>query len=289
VQKLPQGDNQTDRGYASFLSSLRVFASQFYTSRTNHLGKQQQDRLLRNLSIRFQFPPVVRAMYTLITQRTPVPEDCAALAQCVFEYSKSILSTEDAPQYTFELAEAKVPFGVLYEQVRLGDNREDEAEISTPYLEAMGTQSLRCDITDKGASSLVCLKRADKNSQDLNFLDRKVVEYYRSGILRKTLLDWAEAPQVDDIMARLAAFSGGRFMDITYFKSEIKLIDSQVSLSDYRMPQTEQHKPTQSPLAVLTPKDLPSLELPQPNLTRDSTGTLSVYLGETKGDTVSKR
>ena len=101
-------------------------------------------------------------------------------------------------------------------------------------------------------------------------------------MLRKTR-QWSAEQQVNDVLPRLAAFSGGRFDNIIYHKTPLEVIDMSVSPSAYRM-QNIQGRVTANPLGVLSPKDLPSKELPHPNLTRDASGTLSVYLGETKNN-----
>jgi len=92
-KEMPKQHEQSERGYACFLSCLRSFVSSFAD---NLPAKVRLLRMMRSFT---NFPPAVRAMHVLIDQATPTDEDCVALIQALHKVTANYFVPVDE---TFE-------------------------------------------------------------------------------------------------------------------------------------------------------------------------------------------
>ncbi|KAF1933763.1 uncharacterized protein M421DRAFT_1134 [Didymella exigua CBS 183.55] len=90
-QKQPAWEHplgQTDRGFASLLSTLRTFTD---ITSGRDMDEDQQEAVLRILHLMTRFPPAVRTAYVLMREETPPPSESAALSQCLYEIMKEVI------------------------------------------------------------------------------------------------------------------------------------------------------------------------------------------------------
>jgi hypothetical protein len=245
--------------YACLLSALRVFVSLFEQDGDDKkLGPQ--NNLLGIIASSFRFPPAIRAMHDLISQKIPSPEDRAALSQCILEYYQTLRD----PFRPFELQFPYLTFGHLYGQVRSAPDCT-----SFRNLDAISTQGFVCPITQKRVDRAICFESAEETT----LIDPDLAPLYCDGPLRKTV--FVSAPREGrSIAARLSVYFGGRFDEVTYVTSPI--FDSRAGNVD----QTNTTVDGRDPFALIAPKDLPTVD--PLALTRDASGGICVYLGKGK-------
>jgi len=204
-------------------------------------------------------------MHELIKHRTIPPEERSALAQCLFEHYKVVRD----PVRPFEVQFPRLAFGMLHDQLKKMAFPTG-VDPSLPFLEAIETQGLVCRRTNAVVEG-PCHVFLDGKTTTV--MDVKLAELYLSGQLRKTAITGTPNDNVKNIVHRLSVYSGGRFESISYFKTA-PAFGLSVTTSEWH---TDEAK---DPLALIAPKDLPSLA--PPVLTRNASGTVVVYLGQTK-------
>ena len=205
-------------------------------------------------------------MHELIKHRTIPPEDRSALAQCLFEHYKLLRD----PTRRFEVQFPRLAFGMVYDQLKK-IAPQIPSNSSLPFLEAIATQHLVCQRTNAvvdGACHVIL------DGDRTTVIDSALAELYVSGPLRKTVVTRTPNDDVKSIVQRLSLYSGGRFESVSYFKTAPAL-GLRAATSEHNTADEEA-----DPLAIFAPKDLPSLVAPV--LTRNATGTVVVYLGQTK-------
>ena len=237
---------------------MRVFVSLFANA-----DKARERTLLEIAAATLHFPPAVQAMHSLLRRKAPTPEDRAALSNSLFERYKTISD----PTRAFELQFPRFIFGLLYDQVKF-ISEENSASNSTP--DAIATQSLLCAITNKTVERTSSF--ASNTTGTLSVVDASITQLYRLGLLRKTIT--LTASPEGSVIERLSLYSGGRFEEITYFKSQV------LGRFSGQHPEPDGNKES-DPFAVVAPKDLGSVV--PPALTRDESGAICVYLEKTKG------
>jgi hypothetical protein len=139
-----------------------------------------------------------------------------------------------------------------------------------PFLEAIGTQRLVCQRTNTVIDGACYVFH---NGEATTVIDAQLADLYLNGPLRKTTVIQTPKDDARKIVQRLSLYSGGRFESLSYFKT-----GPAFGLRTMSEPNTTDEET--DPLALIAPKDLPSLA--PPALTRNAAGTVVVYLGQTK-------
>src|SRR3954470_20306039 len=73
---------------AMLLSSLRLFSE---ITSAKHMDQPSQDAILHVFNLLTRFPPAIRAVDTLMSGKSPVPSERAALSQALYEVLKDIV------------------------------------------------------------------------------------------------------------------------------------------------------------------------------------------------------
>ena len=215
VKELPSPDSQTERGYACFLSSLRVFANCFEDSAYRTAVK---DHLLRILATATKFPPAGRALYTIINQSGPMEEDCAAFIQAIHQLAQQFVppdSTDFDPRRTLELV--RPLFGHLYQQSNIKYKRDNEGLF--PYLDLFEQKSLICPVTDEPVMNPIVLPN------DAGIMEYGLADEYVNGRLRMTnpICPRLSNNNGNNDLKRLALASGGKFRKLVSFPLQLLL------------------------------------------------------------------
>lgn len=103
---------QSDRGMAIFLSTLRVFISLVQDMEGDDAMK---DAILYVFELLTQFPPALRCLYILIQGRTPTTVECAALSQASLAVSEDHLAIKDRSRL---LEGSRLLFGYILETAK---------------------------------------------------------------------------------------------------------------------------------------------------------------------------
>jgi hypothetical protein len=249
-----------------------VFLAQFdKTSDTLSLGDIHQDHLLRDISELTRFAPAVRAVYVLLSQSSPTPEDRAALVQCLYHICQEI------PQHFVDptriLDNSQSLFGWLYQRASLRTDGSKSPVLG--YLHSFKTKDLVCRITNEPVIDAVM-------TTDDGIVERCVAEEYQSLALRRTRTFNFGATQIGTASQdRLSSFSGGRFRKVVWFNHAFHHVISTLPPSPHVLAPIDLNgflnSLNSSPLAIIAPKDLKSVTAPA--LTRDSQGAVCVYTG----------
>jgi hypothetical protein len=198
-------------------------------------------------------------LHELVKQKVPTREDRGALTQCLLEYYKSIRD----PTRSFDVQFPRLAFGQLYGEVRA---RPDSS--STQYLDSIQTEYFTCPITQKIVDRGICFE----DEEDMVIIDASIAPLYRNGPLRKTVFQGPPMPG-KSVASRLGVYCGGRFEEISYFNTAV----FQSKPATRVAPRTFNDKDG-DPFAIIPPKDLGPVN--PPALTRNTSGVVSVYLGE---------
>lgn len=262
---------------AAFLSSLRLFTDRMNTKKMNQTS---QNAILCLVLFFTRFPPALRAIYTLMSGKSPRPSECAALVQVLYEVVKDIVPLELVDSDEARILEgSRLLFGFLLDRAI---QMEDADQNSFPYLWSLKTIDLKSFETMEPVEVPVLTS--------VGLVEEGYYKAYREG----GILSWCngeeplEAVRLDHQTRRIALLCGGMVPEITIFDS-----DSLSHLSPGRDIEVEELIKEQSfsslnhlttlcgrnNFAVVPPADLPSSTAPA--LTLDQDGLLAVYVGRT--------
>jgi len=269
LKESPTSVPHSTQSISCFLSSLRVFVSQFDKSHPFSLDERHKSKVLETFLTLTRFPPAVRAFYTLFSQNTPTFEDRAAIAQCTYELCKEIAASHIKPEDL--LGESRRLFGSLHQS--LVTLKIDARESSIPpFLRLFETATLTCLITNETVFHGVV-------TTDGGIVEGPLALEYQSFALRKTRSFPFSIAKGDTQtpLERICLYFGGRSRNVVYFSQRFGDCKH-----DYmqRAPLFNLGKIngfSDGPLAVTAPKDLRSVVAPA--LTRDSQGNICVYTG----------
>lgn len=275
-QELPSPDAQTERGYACFLSSLRIFTNCFEQNGNHQTAAK--DHLLRILANLTKFPPAVRAMYTIINQSMPLEEDCAALIQSLHQLAEKFMPPDMMNYDSRRTLELVRPlFGYLHQQSNIKYKRDNTGVF--PYLALFDKHSLVCSITREPVVNPIELPN------DGGIMEYELANQYANGHLRMTndgcprMLDTSGITD----LKQLVLLSGGRFANLVSctFNSAITEryddpSDELLAPLDVDVKQLCASLST-GPFAIIPPMDLHGANTSV--LTFDERGWLAVFMG----------
>ncbi|OBZ79334.1 hypothetical protein A0H81_00199 [Grifola frondosa] len=108
---------QTDRGMATFLSSLLVFTN--YLSGDEEAVRNMHDRVLLYILALSRFPPAVRALHILSENETILPEEIRAVSETMYHLALDAASPTITKGNTTRVFEcARILFGVIIERAK---------------------------------------------------------------------------------------------------------------------------------------------------------------------------
>ncbi|KZT04649.1 uncharacterized protein LAESUDRAFT_814008 [Laetiporus sulphureus 93-53] len=138
---------QSDRGMATFLSSLLVFANYLSTADQNTEQQNMKHRMLHHLLALTCFPPAVRSLYILIQNETVQPEEMRALSDTMYHLALDVAHPQITKGDTSRVFEgARIMFGVLIERTkRIFTLPQHDQEIST--IPVFQDVTLACELS----------------------------------------------------------------------------------------------------------------------------------------------
>lgn len=250
---------------AAFLSSFRVFTDLINAKK---MDESTQDRILHLIHVISKFPPALRTAHILMQGKSPRPEECAALAQTLFETIKDIVPLELVESNECRVLEgSRLLFGFLIAKAKqlstLGDS-------STPYLHSFSTIDLLNAETRQPVVSPV--------ATSIGLVEEGFYKACREG----GILNWPncegplEARPIDEQTQRLVLLHGGLQSDATAL--DWGLLDRFLEPGTLEsLDKTQAFSNLSSlvancecnGLAILSPSALPSSEAPALTLDRD--------------------
>jgi len=273
---MPKQHEQSERGYACFLSCLRNFVSSFGDN------LPAKDRLLRMMWSFTNFPPAVRAMHILVDQATPTDEDCAALIQALHKVTANyFVPTDEIFEPRRVLEASRSMFGYLQKVSCVKFKRDQSGEF--PFLELFDTKELLCPITQNPICNPVLL------IGDGGIMETPLAKEFIYGRLHLThpkgprsLADNDEISR-QGAMLRAALYSGGRFAKIVIMTciSDDAAVYNDTTDEILNPPDVDpkafSQTLTDGPLRIIAPADLSASNIPC--LTLDARGWVAVFLG----------
>ncbi|CAK3843880.1 bifunctional E2 E3 enzyme [Lecanosticta acicola] len=277
---------QSDRGMATLLSSLRVFASIVQDMSGDE--RHHQDAIYHVLSLLTSFPPALRAMHILVQGKTPNAVECAALSHAMFEVLSGFMPSEIIGTDGSRVFEgSRLLFGFILEKVRSIKLSEDLALESLPYLDSFDSHNIRDFKTGEPIMHLVSTSQGMIEKALFHALQEHGA--LRDSHLQSYLIQ-IDQEEHDSILPRAALLSGGMAGEVTGWSAK-RLASSyhhyaragatsnvfdltELSELHHLAELCGRHK-----LAVHNPSQ--SVSAASPCLTFDRNGHVAVYTGQT--------
>ncbi|KAF2996796.1 hypothetical protein E8E13_000636 [Curvularia kusanoi] len=269
---------QSERGLANLLSTLRKFTD---ITSGSQMEEDRQDAVLRILHLMTRFPPAVRTAYVLMRGETPLPSECAALSQYLYEILKDMIpeaTIRNDPQRFLE--GSRLLFGLILSKAKTLRVSISSKNSELPYT-SMRVYDLRNAVTMLPVRGVPV--QAKIGLLDAGFYDA----FAEDGVLDwNNSTDTAKASTLDRTLSRVATLAGGKRTKLVVFSPDAiaftrrypdKDIAAVVSQAEATNLQYLATMCSNNGLGVITPSDLPSASAPVLTLDRD--GFLAVYVG----------
>jgi hypothetical protein len=235
-----------------------------------------QDAVLNVLILLTRFPPAVRALFTLMSGRSPSPGERAALAQSIYEVLKDVVPMTPIKSDEGRILEgARLLFGFILEKAK-----EFTLKDSTrlPYMSSLHVRQLRCLSTREPIWNPIPTRTG--------IVERGYYEAFKKG----GILLWRSDEQplsdlpLDSETRRMHSLGGGLVPYITLFRidhfdrspyekdGQARRLLLSKNLSDLA---TLSACCSRNKLSVVRPSSLSSANIPA--LTLDRKGLLAVY------------
>jgi ubiquitin-protein ligase len=273
---------QTDRGIAMFLASLRVTASLLQDMEDDPAS---YDALLHAVDLMLSFPPALRTLHLLGQGKTPSPSECAALSHSFFHTLETFMPEDLIGATRKRLFEgSRLLFGFLFEKARSLKLHESQliSPQKWPYLSALQVVETRDSVTNEPVMEPV--------TTEAGIVEKAYFDAFsQAGILSSNTMQSALSQgQVERTTIRRAMLGGGA-------RAEIQVLCHDLLVANYTyadggniahvMDESELHDLQylaelcgRNKLSVHRPSQLTSAVAPR--LTFDRNAHLAVYLGE---------
>ncbi|KAM0701315.1 hypothetical protein Q7P35_011676 [Cladosporium inversicolor] len=273
---------QTDRGVAMFLASLRVTASLLQDMEDDPAS---YDALLHAVDLMLSFPPALRILHLLGQGKTPSPSECAVLSHSCFHTLETFMPEDligTTPRRLFE--GSRLLFGFLLEKARSVKLHKFQlvSPQQWPYLSALQTIEARDSVTNEPIIEPVLT--------EMGYVERAYFDAFSpAGILSaSTVQPTLSQGDVESTMFRRAMLGGGSRAEIPVLCRDLLIADSTYADGGVMarvMDESELHELHyfaelcgRNKLAVHRPSQLTSAVAPC--LTFDRDAHVAVYLGE---------
>lgn len=270
---------QSERGLASLLSTLRVFA---HLTSAREMDPSEQDAILHIFYLLTRFPPAVRSIHVLLMGKSISQPEQAAITQCVYEVLKTVIPLQTVKHDSARLLEgSRLLFGLILEKAKhIKHSGNDAAEV-LPYIDTAHVYDLQSAITMEPVTSPI--------QTMAGLVDRGLYDAFKDG----GILRWTNGVCLDTVanfdhgLNRAVLLAGGTRSQVISFEIDAVnnsrryldrgVVDNVISPAEYSNLPYLATLCSRNQLGVVHPSSLPSTE--PPSLTLDRLGSLAVYVG----------
>ncbi|KAE9993630.1 hypothetical protein EG327_004151 [Venturia inaequalis] len=272
---------QSERGTAMFLASLRVFCHFFGSSMVDD---RLRDSILHVFHVLSDFPPAVRTLHILLTDKTPSLSECAAFVQACYETVREMVPLRLIGSNNGRIFEgARLFFGYIAEKSKAFKLPAEDGNL-LPYLGALKMVHLCQSETMEPIAFPV-----DSN---LGLLEQGCFDALSSGVIEFTEagLGPVSALPLDGRTKRAALLSGGHCTEVLMFDIDILYANDKYTATGKMSGQSQIIDSAEmqdvnylsvlcsrNELTVVSPRRLASASAPSLTLDRDGLG--AVYVG----------